>query len=74
MQTQRAEKNISAYETEKAVVIKINTANLMKEVIAHKNIIEHDRKIDKLLLKIVVEVSLKVLLTLSLHDIWFELT
>ena len=74
MQIQRAEKNISEYETEKAVVIKINTANLMKEVIAHKNIIEHERKIDKLLLKIVVEVSLKVLLTLSLHDIWFELT
>jgi len=74
MQIQRAEKNISEYETEKAVVIKISTANLMKEVIAHKNIIEHDKKIDKLLLKIVVEVSLKVLLTLSLHDIWFELT
>jgi hypothetical protein len=74
MQIQRAEKNISEYETEKAVVIKISTANLMKEVIAHKNIIEHERKIDKLLLKIVVEVSLKVLLTLSLHDIWFELT
>ena len=71
---QRAAKNISEYEAEKAVVIKINTANLMNEVIAHKNIMEHDKKIDKLLLNIVVEVSLSVLLTLSLQEKWFELT
>jgi len=68
MHIQRAEKNKSEYETENAVVININTANLMNEVIAHKNIIENDKKTDKLLLKIVVEVSLRVLLTLSLHD------
>ena len=71
---QRAEKNISEYEAEKAVVIKINIANFMNEVIAHKNIMEHDKKIDKLLLNIVVEVSLRVLLTLSLQEKWFELT
>lgn len=69
----RAEKNISEYIVENAVVDIIKIANLMNEEIAHKNMIEQDIRIDKLLLNIVVDVSLSVLLTLSWQNMWFEL-
>ena len=73
MQMHRAEKNISEYIVENAVVDIIKIANLMNEEIAHKNMIEQDIRIDKLLLNIVVDVSLSVLLTLSWQNMWFEL-
>ena len=65
MQMQRAEKNIREYIVENTVVNIIKIANFIKEVIAHRKIMEHDIRMDKLLLKMVLDVSLRVLLTLS---------